>query len=636
MKIKKESQNSPVRLLEPWRNIGKGETRDQQKNQVNSKRFRIGGYVRLSPSGQEREEGSMVSHPQRIKQFVESKNIQHNGDWGEIIEWYVDKDFSGKDMNRPGFQKMLRDIKLGHINAVVVTELSRLNRKVRDFLEVYELFKSHNTAFFCLRENFDTSTAMGELMLIQAMSFAQYERQTIVDRIKKGARARAERGLANGYVPLGFKLVEHRPNYREIDENEKNYVEMIFRKFLELKRINHLVKYLNEKGYRTKEFITKSGRKAGGNRWTLSSIHNVLTNRCYIGEREINKKHRSDNSEILKEDELYCFVDAHWAALIPTELFYDVQSLLENNKKKARKYVHEYRLTGLIECSECGASLVGKSGTGKNSKYFYYGHKRKMVTGNDRHLHRCQNENVPAPLLEEAIISRLKDLSNDRKLVAELAMTSSAQSKSRLEHMKSLIGTKEQERRRLQGKLDNLYDSIAETDDKILRAGLGTKAKELQLQVDQADESLQALNTEFSKSNNVVDVTEAMEFIKIFRDKAFDRLPVGVQADILRGRVRRIVAKELGVFAVEIFGRKQELVYVFGGNGSNGNSGLDGSGYGNGIDGNCGTKIRSAIAAKGIESSEGFNIKGLKLKNPVEPITRRASVRTGFKMVAGK
>jgi site-specific DNA recombinase len=96
------------------------------------------------------------------------------------VDWYVDKDLSGKDMNRLAFQKMLADIKSGLINAVVVTELSRLNRKVKDFLEVYEFFKTHNVAFFCLRENFDTSSSIGELMLIQAMSFAQYERQTIV------------------------------------------------------------------------------------------------------------------------------------------------------------------------------------------------------------------------------------------------------------------------------------------------------------------------------------------------------------------------------------------------------------------------------------------------------------------------
>ena len=156
---------------------------------------------------------------------------------------------------------MLKDIESGRINAVIVTELSRLNRKVKDFLEVWEFFKEKKVAFFSLKENFDTSTPMGELMLIQSMSFAQFERQTIVERVVRGARARAERGLANGSVLLGFKLVEHRPNHREVDEIEKPYVEMIFRKFLELKRLASLVDYLNEQGYRTKEFVSKKGQK---------------------------------------------------------------------------------------------------------------------------------------------------------------------------------------------------------------------------------------------------------------------------------------------------------------------------------------------------------------------------------------
>jgi DNA invertase Pin-like site-specific DNA recombinase len=206
MKTKKELRALPAKLSEPWRNIAKGEQIKGAKSphETVTPKFKIAGYVRLSPTGDEREEGSLVSHPQRIQQFIDSKNLQTGGNWGEIVEWYVDKDLSGKDMNRPSFRKMLADIRSGAINAVVVTELSRLNRKVKDFCEVWDLFKEHNVAMFSLKENFDTSTPMGELMLIQAMSFAQFERSTIVDRIKKGARARAERGLAKAVYRLGL------------------------------------------------------------------------------------------------------------------------------------------------------------------------------------------------------------------------------------------------------------------------------------------------------------------------------------------------------------------------------------------------------------------------------------------------
>lgn len=566
MKTKKELDASLATLSEPWRNMGKGELAETTKLHPEERRFRVAGYVRLSPTSDDREEGSLVSHPQRIKQFVESKNIQNGGQWGEIVEWYVDKDLSGKDMNRPAFQKMLADIGAGLINAIVVTELSRLNRKVKDFLEVYEFFKAHNVAFFCLRENFDTSSAIGELMLIQAMSFAQYERQSIVDRIKKGARARAERGLANGYIPLGFKPIEHRPNYREIHETERHYVEMIFQKFLETKRLNRLMAYLNGKNFKTKEFVTKSGKKSGGNRWTIGSLHSLLTNRSYIGEREVNKKFRTTDPEKVKDDDRYFFVEAHWPALISKDLFFDVQRLLEQNKKKARKYIHEYSLTGLIDCAECGAKLVGKSGTGRIGKYFYYGHKRKVVVGNDRHLHRCRVENVPALLLEQAIIGRLKDLASDRDLVAELARSTVADSREKLEHKKSLIAAKEQERRKLEQKVKNLLDAIAEESDKSTRADLSQKMRITKDELAQAEIGLLDLKQDYEQTSNVVDISAMMEFLREFRDGAFEEQPVAIQAEMLKCRIRRIIVKENGVY-VEIFGRKPEPVLQMLGNG---------------------------------------------------------------------
>lgn len=562
MKTKKELKALPARLSEPWRNIAKGEQVISPKSigEQDGPKFRIAGYVRLSPTGDEREEGSLVSHPQRIQQFIDSKNFQSGGNWGKIVEWYTDKDLSGKDMNRPSFQKMLTDIKSGHINAVIVTELSRLNRKVRDFCEVWEFFKEHNVAFFSLKENFDTSTFIGEMMLIQSMSFAQFERQTIVDRIKRGARARAERGLANGVIALGYKPVEHRPNHREVDEVEGQYVKMLFNKFLEFKNLSRLLNHLNENGYRTKEYTTKAGKKVGGNRWTIGSIHAVLTNRSYIGEREVNKRFRGVDPSSLKEDERYFFVDAQWPPLVSKELFFDVQKLLEQNKKKARRYTHEYRLTSTIECAQCGELLTGKSGTGKNGKYFYYGHKRKMVTGNDRHLQRCKNENIPALQLEEAIISRLKDLSSDRELVKEIARSTNADSKTSVEHKRALVTGKEQERRKLDQRVKNLYEAIADESDRELRAGLAKTAKDASRLLTLAELALADLKRDLDQTSNVIDISGVMEFIRVFRENAFDSQSLAAQTEILKNRIRRIVVREDGVY-VEYYCRQPELVW---------------------------------------------------------------------------
>lgn len=135
--------------------------------------------------------------------------------------------------------------------------------------------------------------------------------------------------------------------------------------------------YIFRRAYVTKEFVTKKGVKAGGNKWTISSLYSVLTNRAYIGEREINKHARGIRQSDLSEDDKYFFVDAHWPAIVSEDLFYDVQNLLEQNRKKARRYIHQYRLTGIIFCSECGEKLVGNPARDEMENIFITGTKER-------------------------------------------------------------------------------------------------------------------------------------------------------------------------------------------------------------------------------------------------------------------
>ncbi len=222
--------------------------------------------MKLSPSDEIREEGSLVSHPQRIKNFINMKNNTEKN-WGKVIETYTDKDYSGKNLNRPAFQKMCRDIVLGKVNAVIVTELSRLSRSVKDFCQFWDFLKEHKVKFFSLKENFDTSTAMGELMVIQAISFAQFERQTTVERIKHGVHARAERGLSNGgQRMLGYDLHPEKKCHLKVNEEEKPIVQMIFKKLLELGSIFKVLNFLNQNGYTTKSFVNKKGEKKRRNK----------------------------------------------------------------------------------------------------------------------------------------------------------------------------------------------------------------------------------------------------------------------------------------------------------------------------------------------------------------------------------
>ncbi len=575
--MKSDSNDFLVKSSGLWRKQGKGieSAKSVTPKASEGAKYRLGGYVRLSPSGEEREEGSLVSHPQRIKQFVALKNVQHDGQWGEIIEWYVDRELSGKDMNRPSFQRMCRDIANGKINAVIVTELSRLSRNVKDFCEFREFLKKHGAVFFSLKESFDTSTPAGELMVIQCISFAQFERQTIVERIHRGARARAERGLANGVPILGFDKVEGKRNHRQVNEQEKPYVEMIFRKFLELKSVNRLVTYLNENGYRTKEHVCENGKRRGGGNWTQGTLHKMLTNRAYIGQREINKHNRGVDPAKLKEEDCYFYVDAQWPAIIPLKLFNDVQDLLQENKKKARKYTHRFVLTGFIKCGKCGARLIGKSGTGRNGKYYYYGHLRKRTVTGTRHLERCVVENIPAIELEEAVIAHLRKLASDKALVAKLIAGSQQIGAESLAHKQELVNSKEQERRKLTLQIDNLVNTLAESPWDVSKKVLLEKLEEFTKTREKVEAELKSLREDLNKAkDNVIDLSSSFALLRAFREE-FRTRPLGEQADVLRDIVRELVVLP-DRFILDLYGAPADKYFTDTSSGAGGSLGSSG------------------------------------------------------------
>ena len=444
-------------------------------------------------------------------------------------------------MNRPSFQRLCQDIEDGKINAVIVTELSRLSRSVKDFCQIWDFFQTYGVTFFSLKENFDTSTPMGELMLIQAMSFSQFERHTIVDRIKRGAKARAERGLANGIPPLGYDVVEGRANHRQVNEEEKGLVQLIFKKFLELRNMEQLVDYLNKTAKTTKRRKTKMGKWVGGVKWTSSSLHSVLTNRSYIAEREVNKSNRSVDPRTLKSDDRYYFVDACWEAILERKSFFDVQERLMLNKQKARKYTHNFILTHYLYCSECGEGLIGKSGHGRNGKHYYYGHKRKKVSDSHQHLKRCKVENIVAFDVESAVIGHLEKLSQNKSLLVQLVSAANEDKSEKACEQKKLNRRKISELQKLSQKVENLIDLISEVSDASVRESLKTKlAETITAKEAMALEFKLGSQLESETQKQILNMDSVFSLLRAFR-KGFREESPSVQALILKDIIRQVI-----------------------------------------------------------------------------------------------
>ena len=128
---------------------------------------------------------------------------------GESYKVYTDKGYSGKNIDRPAFQELLRDIEAGKVNRVIVYRLDRISRSVLDFANLIEVFQKNKVDFVSTMEKFDTSTPIGKAMLMIVMIFAQLERETIQQRVIDAYSSRSKRGFyMGGRVPFGFELVE--------------------------------------------------------------------------------------------------------------------------------------------------------------------------------------------------------------------------------------------------------------------------------------------------------------------------------------------------------------------------------------------------------------------------------------------
>jgi site-specific DNA recombinase len=281
---------------------------------------RIGIYIRVSTEEQAKiVEGSLVSQRKRLEEYVDGQN-RRESNWGAIISVYVDEGKSAKDMNRPEFQRLLSDVRMGKLDLILASELSRFSRSIRDFCEIWDLLKKHKVSFITLRDNFDSTTAAGEMMIFNIMNYAQYERKQTGERITANFQSRAKRGLWNGgVIPLGYKRDVTNPGKLLVDEEESKTIQMIFDLFLEQKSLHETCRALNGLGYRTKK---------SQNHYTVQSLHNMLTNSTYLGLREVNKRKSEEGSGELQ------LVKAQWEAIMDKKVFDRVQKVLEGNRRR--------------------------------------------------------------------------------------------------------------------------------------------------------------------------------------------------------------------------------------------------------------------------------------------------------------
>ena len=328
---------------------------------------------------------SLAAQREACEAYIKSQS--HEG-WRLIPGRYDDGAFSGASLDRPALQTLLSDVRAHKIDVMLVYKVDRLTRSLTDFAKLIELFDACNVSFVSVTQSFNTSSSMGRLTLNVLLSFAQFEREVIGERVRDKIAASKRKGIwVGGPVPLGYAAVDKKIC---VVPAEAETVRAIFARYLEHGSVRALAEDLDREGIRTKVRQLTRGRTVGGGPFGVGALAHLLGNRFYIGE-------------VVYRGHAY---RGEHEAIIDRALFDDVQGRLAAQAvaRRCRSRGTSALLTGRIV--DAAGNLMTPTHTNKRgARYRYYvSHsalqKRNQPTGSF--------QRIPAPEVEELVLAALR------------------------------------------------------------------------------------------------------------------------------------------------------------------------------------------------------------------------------------
>jgi len=356
---------------------------------------------------------------------------------------FEDEGFSGGNLKRPDFQRMMADVRKHKFRAIVVYRLDRISRNISDFTGLIDELTKLEVSFVSIREQFDTSTPMGRAMMFIISVFSQLERETIAERIRDNMHELAKTGRwLGGNAPTGFKSEgvskvtvdgKTRKSYKLVPIPEEAEIpKLIFDLYTETDSLTAVEAELLRRRIRTKQ----------GKDFTRFAIKAILQNPVYMvadedaysyfternadvcfpvesfdGNCGIMAYNRTDQEKgkttVLLPVSDWIIAPGQHPGLVPSKQWIKVQESLERNKTKGyrKPRSNEALLTGLIYCS-CGERMYPKLSQRKTADGEpIYTYVCKMKERSKRQ--RCNRRNANGNILDAAVIDQLKLLTED-------------------------------------------------------------------------------------------------------------------------------------------------------------------------------------------------------------------------------
>ncbi len=466
--------------------------------------------------------------------------------WTPVLMRYDDGGFTGGNMERPALQRLQADIQAGKVDCVVVYKVDRLSRSLLDFAKLIETFEKYKVAFVSVTQQFNTANSMGRLVLNVLLSFAQFEREIIGERIRDQIAATKQKGRWSGGSPvLGYDVDRTSGRGRLVpNAREASRVREIFRLYLELGALLPVVSELNRRSWRNKECITSKGERRGGMHFNKGSLYPLLTNPTYIGMVRYKTNVYQGEHE----------------AIVDKEVFEKVQALMRKNSRGGGPLIRNRYgalLRGLMFCKACDRTMVHTFASKVNKRYRYYTCTASIKNGR----RACPSPSLPAPEIERIVIDQIREMASDADLRAEVVRLANAQFDAELAEMtgervrlgRELVQFHAEIRRWATGGatdkvttalLADLNERVAQTDARVVElVGLIDARQKAQL----VDADVVAVFNDFDKLWDALILREQAEIISLLVARVdFDPVESTVSVTFLATAIQSLMKSKLG------------------------------------------------------------------------------------------
>ncbi len=347
-------------------------------------------YTRVSTDSQaEVEFNSCESQELKIKSFISSQENM------VVYKHYSDPGFTGAHIDRPALQEMLRDIEDGKINIVVAYKIDRLTRSPKDFYQLVEIFDKYSASFISVTERFDTSTPSGRLLRNIMLTFAQFERELVGERVKDKMFERAKKGLfGGGPTPYGYKRIDKK---LVVNEEEAKIIKEIFNTYIKTKSL-----------FKTYEIIKRKGIIKRNNKiFTKGDIYDTLRKPVY-------------NGKIVFKEKIYQGIHK---PIISDLQFEQAKSIFQERPKSKWRSDKKYLFPGIVVCKECGSVMTPtfavKVIKNRRKRYFYY----RCTCTYKKEWNTCTIRQISAERLDSFITKSLERVASDPQYLESLSFT---------------------------------------------------------------------------------------------------------------------------------------------------------------------------------------------------------------------